>query len=401
MTLRNLVLSLIVISGLLFASRVSHAVPGVDLRPEISNVTIRVGQTVGSADVAEGCAGGTENRTLIAFDHAAWNDGPGDLSLGEPGCPDCEQVPNPVCSNPLFECSLAGGHNHPHLKNFSDYSVTTKGDDAVIVRGHKEGFCLVNSICRPDVTPPIGGGSCNELSAGCADFYGSGLGCQYVDVSGLPPGQYTLRVELNPLRFIPEVNYLNNVQTYDFEICKQQRGSVDVKIGVGDPQYQNKRPVTLRATLTFPTERELRKYDPIKDGLTVILNLGGRDLLGYAGSVLPPGKVGKNCYPKDGWRKTGRSAWAFRSDSEMDPSCSYMTTSGVHTASVEKRGNKLIVSLRARVDPIYVAPVPTGGKLQVIIPGVSSDSSNDTCGSTLSLRGCKRGGRGKSLLVCR
>ncbi len=64
---------------------------------------------------------------------------------------------------------------------------------------------MVNSMCRPDVTPPAGGGGCNQLSAGCADFYGSGLGCQYVGVTNLPAGSYTLRVELNPLRFIPGV----------------------------------------------------------------------------------------------------------------------------------------------------------------------------------------------------
>jgi hypothetical protein len=77
----------------------------------------------------------TDNRTLLAFDHAAWNDGPGDLSLGDPGCPDCESVPNPVCSNPLFECSLAGGQNYAHLKNFSDYSVTKYYSDSTGAQG--------------------------------------------------------------------------------------------------------------------------------------------------------------------------------------------------------------------------------------------------------------------------
>ncbi len=379
----------------------SWAQSAVDLRPEISNVTVRVGQTVNPADVAEGCAGGTENRSLIAFDHAAWNDGPGNLSLGDPGCPDCEQVANPVCTNPLFECSLAGGHNHPHLKSFSDYSVTTRGSDAVLVRGHKEGFCLVNSLCRPDVTPPTGVGQCNELSAGCADFYGSGLGCQYVDVTGLPPGKYTLRVELNPLRTIEEVNHLNNVQTYDFEICQQRFGPVDVKIGVGDPRYQNKRLLTLRTTVEFPLERDIRSYDPIKSGLTVSVNLDGREVLGFGGATLPAGEVGKNCYPKDGWSRTGRSSWVFRSDSEMDPNCTIFTTGGVHTASVEKRGKKLTVFLRARVDPLSVAAIPKGGRALVILPGVSNDTSNETCGTSSLIRSCKRGGPGKSLLLCR
>jgi hypothetical protein len=401
MVLHPLRCKALVFASLVLCSQTALGQGEPDLRPEISNVTVRVGQTVNAADVAEGCAGGTENRTILAFDHAAWNDGPGNLSLGDPGCPDCEATPTPICSNALFECSLAGGHNHPHLKNFSDYSVTTQGSTAVLVRGHKEGFCLVNSLCKPDVTPPTTGGFCNELSAGCADFYGSGLGCQYVDVTGLPPGNYTLRVELNPLRSIQEVNYLNNVQTYDFQICEAQKASADLKITVGDPRYPGKRLLTLRSTTEFPTEREIREFDPIKHGLTVSLGLDGRELLGYGGSTLSPGKVGKGCYPKDGWKKTGRSSWAFRSDSEMDPMCSYMATNGIHAATVEKRGKKVLVTLRARVDVYNVARIPQSGRFQVGIQGATSDASNDTCAKIAPISKCRRGGPGKSLLFCK
>jgi len=303
--------------------------------------------------------------------------------------------------NPLFECSLAGGHNHAHLKNFSDYSVTTRGEDAVVVRGHKEGFCLVNSLCKPDVVAPPNSGLCNVLSAGCADFYGSGLGCQYVDITDVKPGDYTLRVELNPLRTISEVNYLNNVQVVDFQVCKSQPSTADITIGVGDQRYQGKRPLTLRATVGFASERELRSFDPLKDGVAFTLNLEGREVLGLSGASLPPGKVGKGCYPTDGWSKSARNRWEFRSDSGLDQNCSFMSTGGVYAASVEKRGNKLYLSARARVEATSVARIPQSGRLTLTVPGVIGDSSNDTCGKSVILKGCRRGGPGKSILVCR
>jgi len=395
---RKTLITIVMLGTLSFAGpRVSHADP--DLRPEIANVTVRLGQSVNPADVAEGCAGGAANRTLLAFDHTAWNDGPSNLSLGDPGCPDCESVPNPVCSNPLFECSLAGGHNHAHLRNFSDYSVTAQGSSEVIVRGHKEGFCLVNSTCLPTIPTPAPGGSCNELSAGCGDFYGSGLGCQYVDVTGLRPGKYTLRVELNPLRTIQEASYLNNVQTYDFEICTRKKGSVSLTVGLGAPKYQNKRPLTLQASIEFSSEKELRSMDPLKDGLGLALSLDGREALGY-GATLPAGEVGKGCYPHDGWKRHGKNKWTFRSESGLDPLCNYQMSSGIQTLTIERRGKRLLVSLRARVEPTSVPPTPKGGRVQFAIAGVAQDASNDTCGASVSIKKCTRGGLGNTLTVC-
>jgi hypothetical protein len=308
-------------------------------------------------------------------------------------------VPNPVCTNPLFECSLAGGHNHAHLKNFSDYSVTPQGGSEVIVRGHKEGFCLVNSTCQANVPMPTPSGTCNELSAGCGDVYGSGLGCQYVDVTGLRPGNYTLRVELNPLRTIQEGNYLNNIQRYDFQICARRKSSVTASIGVGAPRYQNKRPLILDGWIEFASEQELRTINPVKDGLGVSFQLDGREVLGYS-VTLPAGEVGKGCYPRDGWQKTGPSRWAYKTDSGLEPTCTF-SIGGIQTFSLEKRGRKLVFSMRARLDPMTVSALPKSGRLQLTLTGVSQDSSNDTCSVAASVQGCRKGGLGKSMIVCR
>ncbi len=369
-----------------------------DLRPEISNVTIRTNETVGEADVAEGCAAATTKRTLIGFDHYAWNDGPANLTLGDPGCPDCSTPPPPICTNPLFECSLAGGHGHAHLKNFSSYTVTKKGSPTVILRGHKEGFCLVDSFCNPGIQPGSSG-SCNNLTAGCADIYGNGYGCQYVDITGLSHGEYTLHVELNPLRTITELSYDNNEVTSDFKICKKQGGlsTLQVEIGLPTAQYPTKRPITISGVIEHGSPTVLKSFNPIKDGFTIKLSLDNYTVLSNVS--LPSGAVGSGCFPTDGWTKLGKGQWSYRNDFEYDPSCSYPATQGLHVAQLRKVGKKLFFTIRGRVDVTSVPARPSSGRASFSWAGSSTDVTNETCGGALLL--AKRCHRSVALTVCK
>lgn len=381
-----------------FADFVSAQTP--DLRPEVSNITIRENQTVASEDVAEGCAGATSRRTLLAFDHYVWNDGPVALNMGAPGCPDCSISPAPPCSNPIFQCSLAGGHNHGHITDFSSYTVTKRGSPDVVVRGHKEGFCLQDSICGTyPVTPNPG--DCSTLSPGCADLYGSGLGCQYVDVTSLRPGKYTLRVELNPTRTISEASFENNVATYDFEICNARHHSASVKLGVGTPLLLGKRPITARATFEYRSERELKTFDPLKLGLSVGVVLGQGSVFSQSTVNIPAGKVGSGCYPTDGWKKTGRSAWEYRTDSELDSDCRYNITSGIRSISVERIGRFIFMTVRGRVDATAVEKKPSGGSVSMSWSGSPVDAGNDTCAPTARIKACGQSGPGNMALVCK
>jgi hypothetical protein len=56
------------------------------------------------------------------------------------------------------------------------------------------------------------------VTAGCEDLYSSFLGCQYVEVTGLAPGDYTLRVTADPEGKIPEEDETNNSATYPVTI---------------------------------------------------------------------------------------------------------------------------------------------------------------------------------------
>ena len=45
---------------------------------------------------------------------------------------------------------------------------------------------------------------------GCADIYSASLDCQWVDVTGVPDGDYRVRVTTNPDRTFHELSYENN-----------------------------------------------------------------------------------------------------------------------------------------------------------------------------------------------
>ena len=49
------------------------------------------------------------------------------------------------------------------------------------------------------------------ISVGCADNYANSIDCQWVDVTDIEDGNYTLMVHLNPSRLIVESDYSNNV----------------------------------------------------------------------------------------------------------------------------------------------------------------------------------------------
>ena len=57
------------------------------------------------------------------------------------------------------------------------------------------------------------------ITPGCADNYGSELACQWVDITDVPAGAYTLRVTVNASRSIAELDYANNVVEVSLEIA--------------------------------------------------------------------------------------------------------------------------------------------------------------------------------------
>jgi CDP-diacylglycerol--glycerol-3-phosphate 3-phosphatidyltransferase len=201
-----------------------------DLRPEVTQLHVEFGTTVSSGDVVEGCAGATTGRDLVRMSLTTRNDGDGAEELGNPMCPDCATHPNEVCGNPLFICSPAGGHNHAHYQNFLRYEVIDPLDPNAtpLGMGGKRSFCLAESLCDPGFG---GGHTCNNqgLEPHCRDIYTYSLGCQYVDVTNVPDGQYVLRVTVDPLSQISEADETNNVIDTPVTLSRGDRDDVSLE----------------------------------------------------------------------------------------------------------------------------------------------------------------------------
>ncbi len=197
-----------------------------DLRAEAGVPYLELDANVDLGDVAELCARATNGVDLLRFDATTYNDGPADLEIGDPMCPDCLAQPGATCANPDFHCSPADGHGHPHFTNYARYELLDA--TLVVVRtGGKFGFCLEDTSCTGDIEPFFDCGF-QGLTAGCEDLYSSYLGCQYIDVTGLAPGDYTLRVTADPEDKIPEVREDNNASDYAVTIAGTEESDVEL-----------------------------------------------------------------------------------------------------------------------------------------------------------------------------
>lgn len=149
--------------------------------------------------VVEGCvvAGA---RKLLRFDTVTENVGTADLVLG--------QVPPPGVSDGIFVWSPC--HMHHHVIGYADFALLDAS--GVVASGHKQGFCLEDD---EQVSPagPSHGYNCSfqGISIGWADVYDRTLPCQWIDVTDVAPGTYTLQVTIDATNVVPDADASNNV----------------------------------------------------------------------------------------------------------------------------------------------------------------------------------------------
>ncbi|MFP2932019.1 lysyl oxidase family protein [Pyxidicoccus sp. 3LG] len=143
-----------------------------------------------SCEVQEACVGGPGERRLLRFSSSIQN-----LGRANAIFPPIEENPDMY----VFDAC----HGHDHLRNFATYELRGEGGQGVL-SGRKQGFALVDitSYCT-DAAPqafydPMG------ISAGWADIYTLDTPCQWVDITGLADGTYTLAVGVDSADFIDE-----------------------------------------------------------------------------------------------------------------------------------------------------------------------------------------------------
>lgn len=175
-----------------------------------------------SCALAEGCIEAPGYRRLLRFDTTTPNIGNADMYMGTPSD-----------NADLFEFSAC--HAHYHFNGYAEYQLLDN-QGRVAARGHKQAFCLLDS--RPYVSgedvPASGQYNCGNqgITRGWADVYGSGLDCQWIDITDVEPGVYTVKVSLNNFQTIEELSFDNNIGTAEVIIpAADPLGSCDFQSG--------------------------------------------------------------------------------------------------------------------------------------------------------------------------
>lgn len=129
----------------------------------------------------EACVTGVGNRYVMKFGVKINNIGDLDYHLGSPddGAPGFVYSP----------C-----HGHWHYADYGEYILYDAFGNE-IPAGHKNGYAVMDIGCF-DGTPQYGGDEMG-ISAGCYDIYGRGTSCQWVDLTDIPDGNYTLVARVN------------------------------------------------------------------------------------------------------------------------------------------------------------------------------------------------------------
>jgi hypothetical protein len=171
--------------------------------------------------VAEGCITGIGDRTTLRFTTSISNYGNEDFFIGQTG--GVENL------NPNFywdDC-----HGHAHFEGYANYQIYTYPNLEPLGIGHKNGWCVMDLGGAISSEAPEGanypscvftyGCSTMGISAGCSDTYGSGISCQWVDITDLYDGEYVLAVSTNMEtdNYIPqyEIDFSNNIVYVLFE----------------------------------------------------------------------------------------------------------------------------------------------------------------------------------------
>jgi hypothetical protein len=153
-----------------------------------------------ACEVLEGCVAAGGERRLLRFSASIVNRGTAPAT-----------VPSPTERPDLFvydEC-----HLHDHLVGFASYTLRDARGDTTTV-GRKQGFYLVDATryCTDappytDYYPRMG------ISPGAADVYTAAIQCQWLDITDVADGEYSLQVGVDEQDVIEEADLLPNQVT--------------------------------------------------------------------------------------------------------------------------------------------------------------------------------------------
>lgn len=180
--------------------------PGSGALPDLTVDTGALGSSVmfqtrnfpaGDCALVEGCVSQPGIRRLMRFSTVTPNVGAGDVFFGDPR----------AGGNFIYSAC----HQHYHFNGYASYRLLGSGGQ-VVASGHKQAFCLIDlEPIRSDAGPPKYHCLNQGISAGWADVYDRQLDCQWIDITDVAPGSYTLEVIIDPGNIIRESDDGNNV----------------------------------------------------------------------------------------------------------------------------------------------------------------------------------------------
>lgn len=117
--------------------------------------------------------------------------------------------------------------------------------------GAKQAFCWLDSARIQGNLPPHYNCGNQGITAGWSDIYNRGLDCQWIDITGVAPGDYQLRVNVNDSRQVTvESNYDNNTAIVKFRLTPSSSRTVSPEVTVTRPGngdvFRVGRPMTIR-----------------------------------------------------------------------------------------------------------------------------------------------------------
>ncbi|XP_060940825.1 lysyl oxidase-like 5b isoform X1 [Limanda limanda] len=118
---------------------------------------------------------------------------------------------------PRYQWDWHSCHQHYHsMDAFSNYDLLDAITGRKVAEGHKASFCLEDTGCDPGFRRRYACTSHTQgLSPGCHDVYAANIDCQWIDITDVPPGNYILKVTVNPNFHVLESDFTNNVVRCD------------------------------------------------------------------------------------------------------------------------------------------------------------------------------------------
>lgn len=158
-----------------------------------------------ACEVVEGCVPAAGERKLLRFSTAILN-----LGAAAASVPPSDERPDLYVFD---EC-----HGHEHLTDFAGYALRdAQGND--IVLGRKQGFYLIDYHRQcSDAAPEFLWNERMGISAGWSDIYVADIPCQWIDITSVPDGTYTLRVGVDEKNIIDEADTQPNEKKLEVRI---------------------------------------------------------------------------------------------------------------------------------------------------------------------------------------